>query len=442
MSTNTPEDKLVAEITELRALLRAKEAKLAELRRERQVVQEYGLHNDEISRYSRQLFLPEIGVQGQRKIKDSSVLVVGAGGLGCPAALYLACAGIGRIGIVDYDIVEINNLHRQLLYTEASIGASKVVAAAESIARLNSRVKVTPYKIQLDSKNALDIIRNYDVVLDATDNVATRYLLNDACVLSGKPLVSGSALRFEGHLSVFNYNGPCYRCIFPKPPPPETVTSCGDGGVLGAAVGTIGVLQALETLKIILDMPDVTSGRLLLFDGTETRFHTVRLRPKDANCAVCGECPVIRELIDYEEFCGAKANDKEPNLNLLREGERITVQEFDRIVRSDSEPRVLIDVRSPEEYQICRLRDSINIPFTQLSKDQNLQLIRDNVKRAREEHRSSSVNLYLVCRRGNDSQKAVQCLKTIFTEDALKIRDIIGGIRAWSNKIDPSFPVY
>ncbi|KYN21255.1 PREDICTED: adenylyltransferase and sulfurtransferase MOCS3 [Trachymyrmex cornetzi] len=440
ISIDISEDELVAEITELRELLRTKEAKLTHLRHEKQIAQEYGLNNDEICRYSRQLFLKEVGVKGQKKIKDSSVLIVGAGGLGCPSALYLTCAGVGCIGIVDYDNVEINNLHRQLLYTETSVGTAKVIAAAESLNRLNSYVKVIPYKIQLDSKNALDIITNYDIVIDATDNVATRYLLNDACVLSGKPLVSGSALRFEGNLSVFNYNGPCYRCIFPEPPPPETVTNCGDGGVFGAAVGTIGVLQALETLKIILNMSDVTSGRLLLFDGTETKFHNVRLRPKNTNCAVCGEHRVIHELIDYEKFCGAKANDKDPNLNLLKKEERISVEEYNEIMKMESKSRIMIDVRSSEEFQICHLQDSINIPFTQLSKDHNLKLIKDNIKKVQKEHHS--VDLYLMCRRGNDSQKAVQYLKEIFIEDTLKIRDIIGGIHAWSNKIDQKFPKY
>lgn len=446
MSNDTCEDKLVAEIAELRALLHAKEVKLARLRREKQVVQEYGLSNDEICRYSRQLFLTEIGVHGQKKIKNSSVLIVGAGGLGCPAALYLACAGIGHIGIVDYDIVEINNLHRQLLYTEGNIGTAKVTAAAENINRLNSYVKVTPHKIQLTSKNALNVIKNYDIVIDGSDNVATRYLLNDACVLNRKPLVSGSALRFEGHLSVFNYNnGPCYRCVFPEPPPPETVTNCGDGGVLGAAVGVIGVLQALETLKIILNMPDIISGRLLLFDGMETKFHNVRLRSKNADCVICGQHPTIHELIDYEEFCGAKANDKEPNLNLLKREERISVEEYNEIIKVDSKSRILIDVRSPEEYEICHIQNSINIPFTQLSKDQNLNLIRNNIEKIQEEHQKDqehSINMYILCRRGNDSQKAVQYLKKLFTDDTLRIRDIIGGIHAWSNKVNPKFPKY
>ncbi|XP_032681865.1 adenylyltransferase and sulfurtransferase MOCS3 [Odontomachus brunneus] len=440
MSVEKNEDDLRTTIAELRAILSVKEAELAALQRKKQVVQKYGLNNNEILRYSRQLFLREINVQGQKKIKDSSVLIVGVGGLGCPAALYLACSGVGHIGIVDYDNIELNNLHRQILFAEASIGTAKVTAAAETINRLNSNVKITPYKIQLNSKNALDIIKNYDIVLDATDNVATRYLLNDACVLSGKPLVSGSALRFEGHLTVFNYNGPCYRCIFPEPPPPETVTNCGDGGILGVAVGTIGVLQALEVLKIILDLPDVISGQMLLFDAMETKFINVRLRPRNANCVVCGEQPVIRELIDYEEFCGAKANDKNPNLNLLKREERITVEEYNRIAKDNSEPHVLIDVRSPEEYQICCLQNSINIPFAEIDKDHSLQEIRNSVKKLQEKH--PAVNLYFLCRRGNDSQKAVQCLKKVFTEDTLSIRDIIGGIHAWSNKIDPSFPKY
>ncbi|XP_050458229.1 adenylyltransferase and sulfurtransferase MOCS3 isoform X2 [Cataglyphis hispanica] len=364
MSTDISEDELVAEIAELRALLHAKEVKLARLRREKQITQEYGLNNDEICRYSRQLFLTEIGVQGQKKIKDGSVLIVGAGGLGCPAALYLACAGIGHIGIVDYDNVEINNLHRQLLYTETDVGTAKVVAATESI----------------------------------------------------------------------------NRCVFPEPPPPGTVTNCGDGGVLGAAVGAIGVLQALETLKIILNMPDIISGRLLLFDGTETKFRNVRLRPKNADCAICGQHPVIQELIDYEEFCGAKANDKDPNLNLLKKEERISAEEYNEMAKVDSKSHILIDVRSPEEYEICHLQDSINIPFTQLSKDHNLNLIRNNVEKAQEEH--CPVHIYILCRRGNDSQKAVQYLKKLFTNDTLRIRDIIGGIHAWSNKIDPKLPKY
>ncbi|CAL7946144.1 unnamed protein product [Xylocopa violacea] len=423
------EKKLIDEIAELRELLRMKEAQLAALRREKQILQDYGLSNKEISRYSRQIFLPEIGVKGQIKLKNSAILIVGAGGLGCPAALYLASAGVGHIGIIDYDDVEINNLHRQLLYAEINIGTPKVNAAVESLNRLNSDIKITPYKIQLDSTNALEIIKCYDVVIDATDNVATRYLLNDACVLSKKPLVSGSALRFEGHLSVFNYNGPCYRCIFPIPPPPETVTNCGDGGVFGPAVGTIGVLQALEALKIVLGLPRVLSGQLLLFDGLETKFRNISLRAKNANCVVCGEHSTIHKLIDYEQFCGAKANDKDPKLNLLKKEERISVEEYNTALKSNTKAHVLIDVRSPEEFEICHLTNSINIPLSDINNNEKISIIKNKIQEIQEQHNETS--LYVMCRRGNDSQKAVRSLQKTFSDSNLDIKDIIGGIHAW-----------
>ncbi|XP_033318230.1 adenylyltransferase and sulfurtransferase MOCS3 [Bombus bifarius] len=434
------EKKLIDEIVELRELLRTKETQLAALRREKQILQDYGLNNEEILRYSRQIFLPEIAIKGQVKLKNSAILIVGAGGLGCPAALYLASAGVGQIGIIDYDDVEINNLHRQLLYAETSIGTPKVNTAAESLNRLNSDIKVTPYKIQLDSSNALDIIKSYDVVVDATDNVATRYLLNDACVLSNKPLVSGSALKFEGHLSVFNYNGPCYRCIFPKPPPPETVTNCGDGGVFGPAVGTIGVLQALEALKIVLDLPHVLSGQLLLFDGLETKFRKINLRAKNINCAVCGEHPTLHKLIDYEQFCGAKANDKDPKLNLLRTEERISVEEYNTTLKLGTKAHILIDVRSAEEFDICHLKNSINIPLCDINNNETVTLIRSRIQEIQKQHDNAS--LYVMCRRGNDSQKAVKSLQKIFQGSNLEIKDVIGGIHAWSKKIDCTFPIY
>ncbi|XP_017875776.1 adenylyltransferase and sulfurtransferase MOCS3 [Ceratina calcarata] len=434
------EKKLIDEINELRDLLRMKEAQLAALKPEKQILQEYGLSNEEVSKYSRQIFLPEIGIKGHIKLKNSAVLIVGAGGLGCPAALYLASAGIGHIGIIDYDDIEINNLHRQILYEELSIGTPKVHVAAQNLNRLNRDVQVTSYKIQLNSSNALEIIKNYDVVLDATDNVATRYLLNDACVLKKKPLVSGSALRFEGHLSVFNYNGPCYRCVFPKPPPPETVTNCGDGGVFGPAVGTIGVLQALETLKIILDLPYVLSGQLLLFDGLETKFRNISLRAKNVNCAVCGEHPTIHKLIDYEEFCGAKATDKDPKLNLLQKDERITVEEYNKTLKLGTKVHMLIDVRSREEFEICHLENSINIPLKDINNNENITLVKDKLHEMQTQH--NEISLFVVCRRGNDSQKAVKSLQQIFNGSNFEIKDIIGGIHAWSKKVDNKIPIY
>ncbi|XP_029037927.1 ubiquitin-like activating enzyme 4 isoform X1 [Osmia lignaria lignaria] len=434
------EEKLIDEIIKLRELLRAKEDQLAALRREKQIIQDYGLSNNEISRYSRQIFLPEIGIKGQLKLKNSAILIVGAGGLGCPAALYLASAGVGQIGIIDYDSIELNNLHRQLLYAETDIGIPKVDAAAEKLNRLNNNIKVTQYKVQLDSNNALEIIKCYDVVLDATDNVATRYLLNDACVLTKKPLVSASALRFEGHLSVFNYYGPCYRCIFPTPPPPETVTNCGDGGVFGPAVGTIGVLQALEALKILLNLPHVLSGQLLLFDGLETKFRNIKLRAKNVNCIICGEHPILQKLIDYEQFCGSKANDKDLKLNLLREEERISVEEYNRALKLRTEAHVLIDVRSPEEFEICNLRNSINIPLNEINNDENISLIKRKIQEILDKY--DAANLYVMCRRGNDSQKAVRSLQKVFNRSNLTIKDVIGGIHAWSRRIDHTFPVY
>ncbi|KAK0085556.1 hypothetical protein PV326_005869 [Microctonus aethiopoides] len=433
------EEELIREIDALRIILKVKEDNLKNLRQQKEILQKNGLNNNEISRYSRQILIPEIGVRGQLKIKNSSVLIVGAGGLGCPAALYLAGAGIGHIGIVDYDIVEINNLHRQLLYTINDIGLAKVDAAAEHLKKLNNNIRITPYQIQLDSKNASDIIKQYDVIIDATDNVPTRYLLNDSCVFNNKPLISGSALKMEGQLTVYNFNnGPCYRCIFPVPPPPETVTNCGDGGVLGAVVGTIGVLQALEAIKIILNMPGVLAGRLMLFDGLEATFRTVRLRQKKINCDICGDNPTINELLDYEQFCGSKANDKNPNLNILKNDERITVEEY-RDIKNSSEPHLLIDVRSSEEFEICHLENSTNIPYVEITKQGGLEITKKFITEKLEE--INDANIYILCRRGNDSQRVAKLLKESLNNSS-RIKDIVGGIHSWTKKIDSTFPIY
>ncbi|XP_058790258.1 adenylyltransferase and sulfurtransferase MOCS3-like [Phymastichus coffea] len=429
---------LLEEITSLKEKLREKENNLAELRREKQILQPHGLNNSEISRYSRQILLSEIGVSGQVKLKNSSVLIVGAGGLGCPSSLYLAGAGVGHIGILDYDDVEITNLHRQLLFTTLDIGTSKVDATASSLKRLNDNIKVTPYKLQINSKNALEIIKQYDVILDATDNVATRYLLNDACVISGKPLVCGSALQFEGQLTVYNHFGPCYRCIFAKPPPPETVSNCGDSGVLGAVVGTIGVLQALQAIKIILGMPGILAGKLLIFDGIDTIFRNLKLRSNNPDCAVCGSNPKIRSLIDYEEFCGAKANDKNPDLKILNTDERISINEYHELIKLSSKPYLLIDVRSNQEFQMCHLKDSINIPFTTISGKNGIDIVKKEI----DNMDANLCDVFILCRRGNDSQKAVKILKKSFSNSNLKIKDIAGGIHAWTHNIDPNFPIY
>ncbi|XP_049963561.1 adenylyltransferase and sulfurtransferase MOCS3 isoform X1 [Schistocerca serialis cubense] len=437
---------LRAEIEELKKQLYQKEKQLNLLEQNVQLeemVKNFEgtkLSNEEIGRFSRQIIVPGIGVKGQLALKTSSVLIVGAGGLGCPSALYLAGAGVGHIGIIDYDEVELNNLHRQLLHSEASLGTPKVESAVEALKRLNSGVQVTPYHIQLDSQNALEIVKKYDIVVDATDNVATRYLLNDACVKAGRPLVSGSALQFEGQLTVYNYeDGPCYRCLFPVPPPPETVTNCGDGGVLGAVPGAIGVLQALEAIKIILKIPGVLSQRLLLFDGSSGIFRNVRLRKKNPDCDVCGENPKITTLIDYEQFCGSRANDKDHKLQLLDARDRITPLEYRRFL-NEGKPHILVDVRPPMEYEICHLDNAINIPLDTLNNETVLCDIKQHIDAKR--NKSSSLPVIVVCRRGNASQKGVIKLKEHLTEEAVTIRDIIGGLHGWANDVDKLFPVY
>ncbi|XP_011494060.1 PREDICTED: adenylyltransferase and sulfurtransferase MOCS3 isoform X1 [Ceratosolen solmsi marchali] len=419
------EQYLLKEIASLKEKLREKEDNLAKLRFEKQILQGHGLNNGEIARYSRQILLPEIGVKGQLKLKNSSVLVVGVGGLGCPSALYLAGSGVGHIGIVDYDDIEITNLQRQLLFSSLDIGKSKVIAAKEILERLNDNIKITPYKLQIQSSNALEIIQHYDVILDATDNVATRYLLNDACVISGKPLISGSALQFEGQLTVYNYAGPCYRCIFPKPPPPEAVNNCSDSGVLGAVVGTIGVMQALQTIKVILKLPGILSGRLLIFDGMDMTFKNLKLRSKNQDCEVCGRNPTIQTLIDYEEFCGSKANDKHQNLKILTANERISVNEYNELSHTPLKPFILIDIRSNQEYEMCHLKNSINIPFSTLSSKGCLDALKKEINKNE-----------------TDISNAVRALKNYFTNSDIQVKDIIGGLHAWSHDIDPEFPIY
>lgn len=401
-----------------------------------QAIQETPLTCAQVARYSRQLILPEFGPRGQRTLSAASVLIVGCGGLGCPAAIYLAAAGIGRLGLVDYDLVELNNLHRQVLHTEKRVGTSKALSIAQSIKALNSEVEVVPYEISFTSSVALEVVKQYDVVLDCTDNVATRYLLNDASVLADKPLVSGSALRFEGQLTVYHYlGGPCFRCIHPKPPPPETVTNCSDGGVLGAVPGVIGCLQALEAIKIVTNVGTSLSQKLLLFDGLRGTFLTVKLRGMKSTCEVCGEAPSIRQLIDYEQFCGAAATDKDKGVTLLERNKRVTVEEY-RTLMEANKPHVLIDVRLPVELEICSLPNCINIPLKDIDKAENINIIQKKLA----DFETKSV--VCVCRRGNDSQIAVRQLEASLSQPEYQVRDIIGGLTAWAHKIDNSMPVY
>ncbi|XP_025090716.1 adenylyltransferase and sulfurtransferase MOCS3-like [Pomacea canaliculata] len=397
------------------------------------------LSNFEIARYSRQLILPELGVKGQQLLSSCKVLIVGAGGLGCPAAVYLAAAGIGTLGVLDYDDVEMSNLHRQILHTEQRVGMAKAHSVATSCRNLNSSIRLIPIREQLKSENALSVIKEYDIILDATDNVATRYLLNDACVLAGKPLVSGSALRFEGQLTVYNYRGgPCYRCLYPKPPPPETVTNCSDGGVLGVVPGIIGCYQALEAIKIAADMGTTLNQRLLLFDALDCSTRIIKLRPRQASCAVCGDAPSIRHLIDYEQFCGARATDKDHEKRVLPPSSRITAVEYHELLMN-TVPHVLIDVRMPVELNICCLpHPAQNVPMDLLQKDPKGTV--QQIKCYAGELKHDPLSVIIVCRRGNDSQLAVNLLLEV--DPDLNVKDIRGGLHAWARDVDLDFPVY
>lgn len=394
------------------------------------------LSNESIARFSRQLILPQIGVKGQQSLSKSRVLVIGAGGLGCPVSIYLVAAGIGKLGVVDYDSVELSNLHRQILHTESRVGISKSLSLVTACHQLNSAVDFVPYHMQLNSKNAIDIIKDYDIVVDASDNVATRYLVNDACVICQKPLVSGSALRFEGQLTVYNYEGgPCYRCLFPKPPPPETVTNCSDGGVIGVVPGIIGCLQALEVIKIASGIGSSFKQQFLMFDGLDGSFRKIKLRPRQKNCAVC--CDESEPtLIDYEQFCGSRADDKEHRLNILSKDQRLSVEDYKQMLDSDV-PHILIDVRQPVEIEICSLpMPTINIPMSEVKCPDRLKAKLGGLLD------SSELAVVVVCHHGNDSQTAVQEILKTFQNDVEYVKDIRGGLHAWAQRIDSDFPKY
>jgi sulfur-carrier protein adenylyltransferase/sulfurtransferase len=379
------------------------------------------LAQDELLRYSRHLILPEVRLDGQRKLKASSVLIVGTGGLGSPLALYLAAAGVGRIGLVDFDRVDASNLQRQILYGTASVGRSKLEAAKERLADLNPGVRVELHEGRLTSANALEIIKDYDVVADGTDNFPTRYLVNDACVLLGKPNVYGSIFRFEGQASVFDARkGPCYRCLYPDPPPPGLVPSCAEGGVLGVLPGVIGVLQGVETLKLLLGVGESLIGRLLLFDALALTFRELALR-KDPDCPLCGPRPTITQLVDYEAFCGlspveqadAEARDWE-----------ISARELNERLRRGEAP-VVIDVREPHEFEIAHLPETTLIPLNTLP--------------ARLSELDSSRDIVLFCHHGQRSMRALELLRR---SGFRKLKNLRGGIDAWSKDVDPSVPRY
>ena len=379
---------------------------------------------DEIKRYSRHLIMPEVGMEGQRKLKNASVLCVGMGGLGAPITMYLAAAGVGHLGLVDFDLIEFSNLQRQIIHSTESVGRKKLESARDRLHGLNPEIDITLHEIALRSENALDLIRQYDIVTDGTDNYPTRYLVNDACVLLGKPNVYGSIFRFEGQASVFDaLRGPCYRCLYAEPPPPGLVPSCAEGGVLGVLPGVIGCIQAVETIKLILDKGEPLVGRLLLFNALSMTFREVKLR-KNPDCPICGLHPTIDHLLDYEQFCGVPGRDaarrEAAETSTWEIGPRELKQKLDR------QEVALIDVREPHEWEICRIPGASLVPLGELpNRLADLPLDRD---------------LVLHCHKGVRSMRALSFLRD--HAGFKRLKSLAGGIDAWSQEVDPSVPRY
>jgi len=381
------------------------------------------LNNDEILRYSRHLIMPEVGMEGQRKLKAARVLCIGAGGLGSPLSLYLAAAGVGTLGIVDFDVVDYTNLQRQIIHTTADVGRKKLDSAAETLKAINPFVDIQKFETRLSSANALDLFREFDIVADGTDNFPTRYLVNDACVLTGKPNVYGSIFRFEGQASVFAAEaGPCYRCLYPEPPPPGLVPSCAEGGVLGILPGLVGVIQATEVIKLILGKGDSLIGRLLLVDALAMKFRELKLR-KNPDCPACGRHRTITKLIDYDEFCGIRGEEKSEEKPVAGGISEIQVEELKRRLDAKDDLFVL-DVREPHEYQICNIGGHL-IPLGDLPKRVN--------------ELDTSREIVAHCRSGVRSAKAVDFLQQAGFK---KVHNLAGGILAWADRIDPKMPKY
>jgi len=377
------------------------------------------LSNDEILRYSRHLIMPEVGMEGQIKLKAAKVLCIGAGGLGSPLALYLAAAGVGTLGMVDFDVVDYTNLQRQIIHSTADVGRKKLDSAEEKLKAINPFLAIRKFETRLSSKNALKIFEDFDIIADGTDNFPTRYLVNDACVLTGKPNVYGSIFRFEGQASVFaTEEGPCYRCLYPEPPPPGLVPSCAEGGVLGILPGLVGVIQATETIKLILRSGDPLIGRLLLIDALGMKFRELKLR-KNPDCPVCGKHPTVTELIDYNEFCGIRGEEAPVEAGVPE----IQVEDLKR--RLDSgEDLFVLDVREPHEYHSCNIYGHL-IPLGELPK--------------RVHELDSSREIVAHCRSGVRSAKAVNFLRQAGFK---KVHNLAGGILAWADRVDPSMPKY
>jgi adenylyltransferase/sulfurtransferase len=380
------------------------------------------LTRDELSRYARHLILPEVGVEGQQKLKAARVLCVGAGGLGSPLALYLTAAGVGTLGLVDFDVVDASNLQRQILHSTADVGRRKLDSAEEKLAALNPAVRMVKHETMLSSANALDILKDYDIVADGTDNFPTRYLVNDACVLLGKPNVYGSVFRFEGQASVFaTREGPCYRCLYPEPPPPGMVPNCAEGGVLGILPGLIGIIQATEVIKLILGKGDPLVGRLLLVDALSMRFRELKLK-KNPECPVCGAHPTVTALIDYQEFCGIKPESKQEQA--VKNGiPQMTVQELKQR-RDLGEDLFVLDVREPYEYQIANIGGTLipqgEVPQRLAEIDRNREIV-------------------VQCRSGSRSQRIAEFLAQ---QGYPNVKNLAGGILAWADQIDPKITKY
>ena len=378
------------------------------------------LSNEEIARYSRHLIMPEVALDGQKKLKSARVLTIGAGGLGSPLALYLAAAGVGTLGIVDFDVVDESNLQRQIIHGTSDVGRPKMESARDRIMDINPNVHVEAYEEALSSENALEIFKDFDIVVDGTDNFPTRYLVNDACVLLKKPNVYGSIFRFEGQASVFYAEeGPCYRCLYPEPPPPGLVPSCAEGGVLGILPGAIGTIQATETAKLILGIGEPLIGRLLLYDALDMRFREMKLH-KDPSCPVCGESPTVTELIDYQEFCGIPQANAQAATDEVPE---ISVHELKKRLDNGGEVSVL-DVREPHEYEVANIGARL-IPLGELP-ERLIELDKDET-------------FAIHCKTGGRSASAVKLLQEAGFENVYNVK---GGITAWSEEIDPSVPKY
>lgn len=382
-----------------------------------------GLSHEEITRYSRHLIMPEVGVEGQKKLRDAKVLMIGAGGLGSPIGMYLAAAGVGTIGIVDFDVVDFSNLQRQIIHSTENVGLPKLDSAERTMKGINPFVKVIKHQTALSSENALDIFKDYDIIVDGTDNFPTRYLVNDACVILGKPSVYGSIFRFEGQASVFDATkGPCYRCLYSEPPPPGLVPSCAEGGVLGVLPGLVGTIQATEIIKLIIGQGEPLIGKLLLIDALDMEFKQLILR-KDPNCVLCGPNPTVTELIDYEDFCGVPAIETDEGV-ALNEENIMTIKEFVKL-RDSGQSYKLIDVREPHEQEISKIDGSILIP-------------KDLIETMVDDFDRDGL-IVLQCKTGVRSGQALLKMKKIgFTN----VKNLMGGINAYAQLVDPSLPIY